>query len=48
MLALMLDEFVVEGLMTAFPTIVDHELRERTTEVPLTDKNHAFQAFLFD
>jgi hypothetical protein len=28
------DQIVAEALMVAFAMIVDHELRERTTEVP--------------
>ena len=41
-----IDQFVVEALMVAFAVIVNHELRERTTEMPFTEWNHAIQAFL--
>ena len=34
--------------MVAFAMIVDEEFGERATEVPLTQRNHAVQAFLFD
>jgi hypothetical protein len=43
-----IDQFVCKALMVAFAMIVDYELRERPTEVPLTERNHAVQAFLFD
>jgi hypothetical protein len=41
------DQLIGEALMVAFPMIVDHELRERTTEM-LPERNHAVQAFLFN
>jgi hypothetical protein len=34
--------------MITLAMIVDDELRECTTEVPLTERNHAVQALLFD
>jgi hypothetical protein len=34
-----IDQFVAEALMVAFAMIVDHKLRERTTEVSLTQRN---------
>jgi hypothetical protein len=33
------DQFVAEPLMVAFAMIVDEEVGERTTEVPLTHRN---------
>jgi hypothetical protein len=42
------DQFVAEPLMIAFAMIMDDELRECTTKVPLTERNHAVQAFLLD
>jgi len=42
------DQLVAETLMVAFAMIVNHELRQRPTEVPLTEGNHAVQALLFD
>jgi hypothetical protein len=35
------DQFVAEPLMVAFAMIMDDELRECTTKVPLTERNHA-------
>jgi len=34
--------------MVAFAVIVDHKLRERSTEVPLTQRNEAVQALFLD
>jgi hypothetical protein len=42
------DQFVAEPVMVAFAMIVDEGLGERTAEVPLTKRNKAVQAFLFD
>jgi hypothetical protein len=42
------DQFIAEALMVALAMIVGHELGERPTEMPLTERNHAVQAFLFD
>ena len=42
------NQVVAETLMIALAMIVRDELGERTTEVPLTEKNDAVQAFLFD
>jgi hypothetical protein len=41
-------QFVAEALMVAFAVVVDHELRERAPEVPLTQLYDPLQAFLFD
>jgi ABC-type transporter lipoprotein component MlaA len=35
------DEFIAEPLMRAFAMVVDHELRERATDVPLTKRDDA-------
>jgi hypothetical protein len=43
-----IDQLVAKALMVAFAMVVDHELRERTTEVPLTQRYDPVQAFLFD
>lgn len=43
-----IDQLVAEALMVAFVMIVDRELLERTTEVALTLRNHAVQAFFFN
>jgi hypothetical protein len=43
-----INQVVAETLMIAFAMIVDDELCERTTKVPLTEREHAIQAFLFD
>lgn len=40
-----LDQVVGETLMVAFAMGVNHELRERLTEVPLTQRNDPVQAF---
>jgi len=42
------DQFIAEALMVALAMIVDYELGERATEMALTERNHAVQAFLFD
>jgi hypothetical protein len=42
------NQIVAETLMIAFAMVVDKELGERTTEVPLTERNHTIQTFLFD
>jgi hypothetical protein len=42
------DQFIAEASMVAFAMVVGHELGERTTEMPLPERNHAVQAFLFD
>jgi hypothetical protein len=42
------DQFIAEALMVALAMIVRHELGERATEMPLTERNHAVQALLFD
>ena len=42
------DQFIAEALMVALAMIVGHELGERATEMPLTERNHPIQAFLFD
>jgi hypothetical protein len=42
------DQFIAEALMVALAMIVDHELGERATDMPLTERNHAVQAFLFE
>ena len=44
--AVPLDKGVAEPLMVAFAMVMAQELRERTTEVPLTERNQADQAFL--
>jgi hypothetical protein len=36
-----IDQFVAQALMVALAMIVRDELGERTTEVPLTYRNHA-------
>jgi hypothetical protein len=43
-----LDQLVAKPLMVALPMIMDHEVGARTPEVPLTQRNHPIQAFLFD
>lgn len=43
-----INQVVAETLIIAFAMIVDDELCECTTEVPLTERNHAVQALLFD
>jgi hypothetical protein len=43
-----IDQLVAEALMVAFAVVVDHEFRDRTTEVPLTQRYDPLQAFLFD
>ena len=43
-----IDQLVAEALMVAVAVVVDDELRERTTEVPLTQRYDPLQAFLFD
>jgi hypothetical protein len=43
-----LDQFVAEALMVAFAMVVDHELPERTTQMPLTQRNEVVQAFFLD
>ena len=40
------NQVVAETLMIALAMIVDDELRKRTTEVPLTERNHAVQVGL--
>jgi hypothetical protein len=42
------DEFVAAPLMMAFAMIVDKELGEGPTEVPLPQENKTVQACLFD
>jgi hypothetical protein len=42
------DQLIAEALMVAFAMIVDHELRERPTEMRLTKRNQAVQAFVFN
>lgn len=42
------DEFVAESLTVAFAVVVGHELREGTPQVPITKRDQAVQAFLFD
>jgi hypothetical protein len=42
------NQVVAEALMVALAMIVNHELCERPTEVPLTQRNDPVQAFLFD
>jgi hypothetical protein len=39
------DDVVVEPLIVAFAVVMGHELRERMTEVPLTERNQMVQAF---
>ena len=34
--------------MVALAMVMDHEVGESTPEVPLTQRNHPIQAFLFD
>ena len=43
-----LDQFVAEALMVALALIVDHKLREHSTEVSLAQRNEAIQALFFD
>ena len=43
-----INQLVAEALMVAFAVVVEHELGERPTEVPLTQPNDPVQAFLFD
>jgi hypothetical protein len=43
-----LNQVVAETLMIALAMMVDDELRKHTTEVPLTERNHAVQALLLD
>jgi hypothetical protein len=42
------NQVVAETLVIAFAMIVRDELGERAPEVPLTERNHAIQAFFFD
>jgi hypothetical protein len=42
------NQVVAETLMIALAMIVRDELGERSTEVPLTERNDAVQAFVFD
>src|SRR5262245_18039802 len=42
------DEFVAKSLMVAFTIGVSHELRQGTPQVPLTKRDEAVQALLFD
>ena len=42
------NQVVAETLVIALVMIVRDELGERATEVPLTERNDAVQAFLFD
>jgi hypothetical protein len=42
------DQFIAEALMVALAMIVGHELGERATEMPLTERNHVVRAFLFE
>jgi hypothetical protein len=42
------DQFVAEPLMIAFAVVVDHDLRERMPQVPLTDRDETIQALFFD
>jgi hypothetical protein len=42
------DQFVAKPLVVALAMVVEHEVGERTPEVPFTQRNHPIQAFLFD
>ena len=42
------DQLVAKPLMVALAMVMDHEVGERTSEVPLTQRNDPIQAFLFD
>jgi hypothetical protein len=42
------DQFVAKPLMVALAMVMDCEVGERAPEVPLTQRNHPIQAFLFD
>jgi hypothetical protein len=42
------DQFIAEALMVALSMIVGHELGERATEMPFTERNDTVQAFLLD
>jgi hypothetical protein len=35
------DQFIAKALVVAFPMVVDHELCQRPTEVPLAKRNEA-------
>jgi hypothetical protein len=47
-LASTIDQLVAEALMVAFAVVVDYELRERATEVALTQRYDPVQAFFLD
>ncbi len=42
------NEVVAETLMVPLAMVVDQELGDRLTEVPLTERKHAIQAFFLD
>jgi hypothetical protein len=43
-----LNQVVAQSLMISFAMIVDHELSDGASKMPLAERNHMIEAFLSD